>query len=163
MEMRLAKEEHARPCSPGNTATRLMRAHSRETRSTVLTSQMRTRWPWELSPCQRSRAGRWQKQCGPRICALYLFIFESEHAYKWGRGRKRERGREREFQVGPALSAQSPMWGSNPWTTRSWPEPTPRVGCLTDWATQVPLESVLLKATLECLCIRKDKVIYKCT
>ena len=65
------------------------------------------------------------------------------------RERKRERAgkgqggkREREAQAGSALSPQSPICGSNSRTVRSWPEPKPRVGHLTNWATQVPLEYV---------------------
>uniref|UniRef100_A0ABI8A378 Uncharacterized protein n=1 Tax=Felis catus TaxID=9685 RepID=A0ABI8A378_FELCA len=49
-----------------------------------------------------------------------------------GRERERERERERVSQAGSTLSAQSPMWGLNPRTVRSRPEPKSRVGCLTD-------------------------------
>ena len=34
------------------------------------------------------------------------------------------------------LTVQSLMWGSIPWTARSWPELKSRVGCSTDWASQ---------------------------
>ena len=57
-----------------------------------------------------------------------------------GGGRGAEREGERDYQAGSALSAQSPTWGLNPWTMRSWPELKPRVGYLTDWATQAPLK-----------------------
>ena len=46
-----------------------------------------------------------------------LFILEHE----WWRGRERER--ERESKAGSALSAEILMWGSNPQTLRSRPEP----------------------------------------
>ena len=67
---------------------------------------------------------------------VYLFILR-EWENKKGRGRGREE--EMESQVGSVLSAQSPMWGPNSWTTRSWPEPQSRVEHLTNWATEVPL------------------------
>ena len=77
---------------------------------------------------------------------LSLFIyFEREGGSTWGKGRKR--GREREFQEGPTLSVQNPVWGSNSWTARSWPEPKSRVGCLTDWATQGPLQDIFLSCS----------------
>ena len=34
-------------------------------------------------------------------------------------------GAARESQAGSLLPAQTPMWGSNSWTVRSWPELTP--------------------------------------
>ena len=37
------------------------------------------------------------------------------------------------------LSVQSLTWGLNPQTVRSWPELKSRVGCLTEWAAQVPI------------------------
>ena len=41
--------------------------------------------------------------------------------------REREREAEgkgdRRSEVGSALTAESPLWPSNPWTARSWPEP----------------------------------------
>ena len=36
------------------------------------------------------------------------------------------------------IFSQSLMRGSNSWAMRSWPELKLRVGCLTNWATQVP-------------------------
>ena len=84
------------------------------------------------------------------IFFFYVYLFwEREHArahscclHVRGRGkgqRERERGRERESQAGSAVTVQ----GSNSRTVRSWPEPKSRVGCFTDWATQVP-PSILL-------------------
>ena len=70
-------------------------------------------------------------------CFCFCFVFflrERQRQCKWKRGSERER----ESQVGSALSAQSLMWGSHSWIVRSWPEPKPRVRCLTDWGTQVP-------------------------
>ena len=67
---------------------------------------------------------------------LSAFIyFERATEHEW----RRDREGERESQAGSALPTQSPMGGSIPWTMRSWPEPIPRVGCSTDWTTQVPL------------------------
>ena len=60
----------------------------------------------------------------------------------WERERDRvkevQTERYRESQASPTLSAQSPTWGSNPQTARSWPEPKLRVRGFTDGATQVP-------------------------
>ena len=39
---------------------------------------------------------------------------------------------------------QSPTRDLSSHTVRLWPEPKSRVGCLTDWATQVPLKKVFL-------------------
>ena len=69
---------------------------------------------------------------------LMFIYFERKIECEWGEA---ERGRGRESQAGSVLSAQSPTWGSNSWTVRSWPEPKSRVGHLTDWATQAPLFS----------------------
>ena len=71
---------------------------------------------------------------------FYLFILERER--EQGQT-ERERGGERECQAGPALSVRSPTWGLNSWTVRSWPEPKPTVGHLTDWATQACLNVYL--------------------
>ena len=62
---------------------------------------------------------------------IYLFA-EREKAWAG------ERQRERESQTDSALLARTPMQASNPQTMRLWPELKPRVGCLADWATQVP-------------------------
>ena len=62
--------------------------------------------------------------------------------------RRGQRERERESQAGPTPSVQSPMQGSNPWTARSWAELKPRIGFLTDWATQTPRISFVLKASI---------------
>ena len=65
-----------------------------------------------------------------------LFILEREREWT-GEG---QRERERESQADSALSAQSPMWGSNSTNCEimTWAE----VWCLTDWATQVPLHQI---------------------
>ena len=68
---------------------------------------------------------------------VYLFILRGEN--EQGRGRERER---------EALSVQSQMWVLISWTVRSWPEQKPRVGHLTDWGTQVPLDLAVLNNTL---------------
>ena len=66
---------------------------------------------------------------------VYLFIlWETETVW----AREGQRTRERESQAGSTLSAYSQMWGLNSQTVRSCPELKPRVGCLTNWATQAP-------------------------
>ena len=65
---------------------------------------------------------------------LKKIYFEREKEHEQGRGR----GGERESQAGFTLLAQSLMWGSIPWTVGSWPEPKPRVRCLTNWAIHPP-------------------------
>ena len=67
---------------------------------------------------------------------VYLFIVDRE--IDRGQAGEGQRERETESQAGSVPSAQSPMGGSSPQTVRSWPEPKPRVGRLTDWATQGP-------------------------
>ena len=69
---------------------------------------------------------------------IYLFLRKSEWA---GAGQKEG---ERESRAGSALSAQSRMRGSSSPAVRSWSEPKPRVGCLTNWAIQVPLGMAFL-------------------
>ena len=71
------------------------------------------------------------------IIIFYLFILRERESMS-GRG-GRERGRGRKSQAGSALSAWSPLWGSNSQnreitreTVRSRPEPKPRVGRLTE-------------------------------
>ena len=66
---------------------------------------------------------------------VYLFWEKESTTAQEGEGQKE---RERKFQAGSVCSAQSLMWGSKSQTTRRWLEPKSRVGCLTDWATQVP-------------------------
>ena len=46
--------------------------------------------------------------------------------------------RERESPAGFTMSSQSPMWGLNSQTMRSWPQLNPRVGRFTSWASQEP-------------------------
>ena len=72
----------------------------------------------------------------------------------WGEGRSRggERRRGKEFQTDYLQSAELDLM-----TLRPWPEPKPRVGCLTDWATPVPQGSIFFKGgqclwSLELLC-----------
>ena len=65
---------------------------------------------------------------------IYLF-WERESTNRGGAGRERER----ESHASSVPSARSPpIWGSNSWTVKSWPELKPRVRCLTDWDTQTP-------------------------
>ena len=47
-----------------------------------------------------------------------LFIFERESTSRGGAETEEDRG----SKVGSVLTATSPMWGSNSWTVRSWPE-----------------------------------------
>ena len=59
---------------------------------------------------------------------VYLFIVD--RACRGGAEKERER--ERVSQAGSMLPAQSPMWGSNSWTVRLWPESKSRVSHLTE-------------------------------
>ena len=49
-----------------------------------------------------------------------IFIFERERERE--RARKGQREGDRGSKAGSELTAESPMRGLNPWTTRSWPE-----------------------------------------
>ena len=71
---------------------------------------------------------------------LFNIYFEREIESK--QGRSKERGRQRIPSRVRAVNAK----GLNPQTLRSWPEPKPRVGRLTKWATQeLILERHVLK------------------
>ena len=63
----------------------------------------------------REPQGEGQEDAGhlglEELALKFLFVCFLDRKNKWGRGGKR--GRERESQAGSALSAQSPMWGSN--------------------------------------------------
>ena len=70
---------------------------------------------------------------------IYLLLF-------FERDWERERAeRERESQAGSMQSVQSPTWGWNSQTVRSWPESKSRVRCLPDWAPQGPQIHMSLK------------------
>ena len=56
------------------------------------------------------------------VLFIYLFIFERETEYELGRGRERE-AQTLKQALHSELSAQSPTWGLNSETMRSWPEP----------------------------------------
>ena len=74
---------------------------------------------------------------------VYLFIFERERERKLEHGGCRERESEREnLKQAPHCQHRAPMQGLISWTTRSWPEPKPRVGHLTHWATQASLKLI---------------------
>ena len=51
---------------------------------------------------------------------------------------KREKEEQREWEGERENPKQAPVRGSNSRTMRSWPELKLRVGCLTNWTTQVP-------------------------
>ena len=87
------------------------------------------------------------------VCFLFLIYLILQHFKKfiylfWKKERERERESEggaerhteREFQAGCVRSAWSPVWDSNSQIARPWPEPKPRAGRSTDWATQAPLK-----------------------
>ena len=74
---------------------------------------------------------------------VYLFTWERESTERRARGRE-----ERENLKQTPCWAQRPMqgsisgfWDCNPdiMTLKSWPDPKSGVQCLTNWATQVPL------------------------
>ena len=83
---------------------------------------------WEMA-----RKGRFIYSC----FKAYLFIL-SERARECQLGRDRESRKERESQAGSILPAQSLARGLIPRTWRSWHELKLRVGCLTDWVTDMP-------------------------
>ena len=62
--------------------------------------------------------------------SLFLRLTHLFSESKWGRGRERGRKNPKESQAGSALSARSPMRGSNSRTVTSWPGPRSRVGTL---------------------------------
>ena len=66
---------------------------------------------------------------------IYLF-WERQRQCEQGSGREREGDRESKEGLAPAT--QTPVWGLNSRTVRSWPKPKSVVGCSTDWAIQVP-------------------------
>ena len=74
------------------------------------------------------------------VFSVFYLFWERERAWEVGTAEKEE---EKESQAGSALSAQSPMQGSNPQTMRLWPEPKSRAEHLKDWAIQVTLQEVL--------------------
>ena len=77
----------------------------------------------------------WNLVCLRFFFFKFISFWERQRQCKWGRDR--ERGRER-IPSSSAPSVQSRTQGSNPRTVKSGPEPKPRVGRLTDWATQAP-------------------------
>ena len=62
--------------------------------------------------------------------------------YLWeGVGRRERETQNPKQSLGSELSAQSLPQGLNSWTMRLWPEP--KLGRLTNWATQVLQEGIL--------------------
>ena len=82
------------------------------------------RWPHSVFPCCEYFF---------KVC---LFVYLRESARRGGA----ETGRERE-RIPSRLCTVStePNVGLDPTTLGSWPEPKPRVRCLTNWAIQLPL------------------------
>ena len=68
---------------------------------------------------------------------IYLFLRQRDRECA-GEGQRERETQNMKRAPGSGLLAQSPMRGSYPWTVRSWPEPKPRVGRWTNWATQEP-------------------------
>ena len=102
-------------------------------------------WP-EPKSRVRSPTDSWASQ------AFFLMFIdfwerEQESAHTSREGAKRDG--DTVSEVGSVLRAESPMWGLNSQTMTSLPELKPRVGRLTDWATQVP-HSYLFNRN--CLC-----------
>ena len=93
---------------------------------------LKLHWPYKLI---------W-KQASFVFNFIYL-LWEKERA--WASRGGAEKGRERESKVGSALSVRNLIRGSNPRIMRSWPEPKPRVGQLTDWAMLTPLKTDIFK------------------
>ena len=77
-----------------------------------------------------------------RSVILFLFLFlDRERERAQAREGLIERGRESPSSF---HTQWSPVWSSNPQAMRSRPEPRSRVRCLNDWATQVPVEVLVL-------------------
>ena len=52
-----------------------------------------------------------------------LFIFKSQRDRAWvGEGQRERETQNLKQDPGSEPLAQRPMWGSNPWTVRSWPD-----------------------------------------
>ena len=91
--------------------------------------------------------------------SINFFLERGEPLSVWdawrGRGRGRERILSRLHGASPGLHERLHTglevgWGGpvlDLGTLRSWPEPKPRVRCLTDWATQVPHKKLLTSKT----------------
>ena len=75
------------------------------------------------------------------IATLILHWRFKKKVYYLERGHEQGKGGEKEPQADSTPPAQS----SNPQTMRSWPELKPRVGCSTDWATQILLHWKFLR------------------
>ena len=73
---------------------------------------------------------------------VYLFLGQRETAWM-GEGQRERETQNRKQAPGSEPSAQSPTWGSNSRTARSWPG---EVWRLTDCATQAPREVLLSNA-----------------
>ena len=68
-------------------------------------------------------------------CFKDLFIWEREWAHGGG---VVQREKEEENLKQTPCWVWSLIWGLNPITLRSWPEPKPRVRCSTNWASRCP-------------------------
>ena len=78
------------------------------------------------------------------IYSLILIIFFQDFIYLWEGEKERERQyKQREEQrkriSRPHALSMEPHMGFDLMTLKSWPEPKSRAGCLTNWATHVPL------------------------
>ena len=73
-----------------------------------------------------------------------IIYFESQQhqEVRVGEGQRERETQNLKWAPGSELSAQSRMWGSNSWTTRSWLE-LKLDGQLTNWATQVPYVALI--------------------
>ena len=85
-------------------------------------------WVWNVYYCT-----------GCKEDGLFFFKFiylEREH----------EQERSRRENLKQARHHQCGVWcgGSTPWIVRWWPEPKSRVGCVTNWATQVPEDGIFI-------------------
>ena len=74
-----------------------------------------------------------------KIFNVYLFLRDRQSMSRGGAEGERE-PQNSKWAPGSVLSA--PLRGSNSQTVRSWPELKSRVECLTNWATQMPLEYI---------------------
>ena len=72
---------------------------------------------------------------------MFIYFWERDRV-QTGEGQKEKGAQNLKLVLGSELSAQSPMWGLKSQTVEimTWATTWAKVGCLTHWTTQVPLD-----------------------
>lgn len=103
--------------------------------------------PREMQPLWWMYSSHWQLNTVLGLCfsvslfKMYLFEKdrkrerETEHEHQWGGTEAGGERMQKETRLPPDCAAQHQLDGQDP---RSWPEPKPKAGRLTSWATQAP-------------------------